>query len=87
MLTKKAAVTLAWPERGEEFHFIYMHLLLLFLAAVNKNPFTKNCDDDQVEKYVKRWFQLSGDRDGGRKYREEKKHKISGPVAASVSQF
>ena len=38
--------------------------------AVRKNTFTAKCTDGEIDPHVKRWFQLSGDRDGGRKDRE-----------------
>lgn len=28
--------------------------------------------DEEIERYIKRWLQLAGDRDGGRKRRQEK---------------
>lgn len=28
--------------------------------------------DEEIERYIKRWLQLAGDRDGGRKRRQDK---------------
>jgi hypothetical protein len=40
---------------------------------VRKNPPTAKESDELVEQWIKRYFQLSGDRNGGRKAREDKK--------------
>lgn len=38
--------------------------------------------DEEIERYIKRWLQLAGDRDGGRKRRQEK-----GKEATSVQDY
>ena len=43
------------------------------LAAVRKNPSTSRATDYETTGMIKRYFQLAGDRHGGRKAREEKK--------------
>jgi len=40
--------------------------------AVRQNSFCKDAVDEEIERYMKRWLQLAGDRDGGRKRRQEK---------------
>lgn len=40
---------------------------------MRKNPPTAKESDELVEQWIKRYFQLSGDRNGGRKAREDKK--------------
>lgn len=50
-----------------------MFNVALVAAAVRKNVFTAKSPEMEIERYVKRWFQLAGDRDGGRKARELKK--------------
>lgn len=39
--------------------------------AVRQNSFCKDAMDEEIERYMKRWLQLAGDRDGGRKRREK----------------
>ena len=44
-----------------------------FLGTVRNNQLTATATDQEVEAYIKRWLHLAGDRDGGRREREEKR--------------
>ena len=44
------------------------------LAAVRKNSSTSRATDYETTGMIKRYFQLAGDRHGGRKAREEKRN-------------
>ena len=47
-----------------------------FLGAVKINHLTSGASAEEVERWLKRYFQLSGDRNGGRKAREERKNSL-----------
>lgn len=49
--------------------FIYLYIL----ETVRKNRFTSNATDSEICNVIKDWFRFAGDREGGRKKREERK--------------
>ena len=40
------------------------------IDAIMKNNIITTPAESEIENFIKRWFQLAGDRDGGRKARE-----------------
>nr|XP_047128438.1 uncharacterized protein LOC124809043 isoform X2 [Hydra vulgaris] len=53
-----------------------MPLKKVLLDAVKINPSTSGAVSEEVERWIKRYFQLSGDRNGGRKAREDLKNSL-----------
>jgi len=44
---------------------------LLILGAVKRNPLTAAGTDHEIEQTIMKWLRFAGDRDGGRKKRED----------------
>jgi len=45
--------------------------ICVIVAAVRRNRLTATATDQEIENWIKRWLQLSADRDGGRRGRQK----------------
>jgi len=62
----------------------------LFLGTVRNNRLTATATDQEVEAYIKKWLHLAGDRDGGRREREERRRAVQETrksVTISILQY
>ncbi|XP_047142440.1 uncharacterized protein LOC124816778 isoform X2 [Hydra vulgaris] len=65
-----------WPGANNKLALKTMPLKKVLLDAVKINPSTSGAVSEEVERWIKRYFQLSGDRNGGRKAREDLKNSL-----------
>ncbi|XP_076852732.1 uncharacterized protein LOC143523316 isoform X2 [Brachyhypopomus gauderio] len=54
-----------------------LHLKSVLIDAVRRNPITAKATDMDVERCMKRWLQLAGDREGGRRARMRSSERTS----------
>ncbi|XP_023696454.1 uncharacterized protein [Paramormyrops kingsleyae] len=71
-LGNSLAKTINWRGLNGKTSFASLQLKDVITAAVRKNPLTKHTTNNEAENVMKRWLQLSSDREGGRKRRMEK---------------
>ncbi|XP_062865586.1 uncharacterized protein LOC134328420 [Trichomycterus rosablanca] len=72
VLTNSLAKTINWRGANNKQKMESLIIKKVILSAVRQNSFCSKAVDEEIEKYIKRWLQLAGDRDGGRKKRLEK---------------
>ncbi|XP_047133148.1 uncharacterized protein LOC124811495 isoform X2 [Hydra vulgaris] len=65
-----------WSGANNKLALKTMPLKKVLLDAVKINPSTSGAVSEEVERWIKRYFQLSGDRNGGRKAREDLKNSL-----------
>ncbi|XP_047128829.1 uncharacterized protein LOC124809157 isoform X2 [Hydra vulgaris] len=65
-----------WSGANNKLALKTMPLKNVLLDAVKINPSTSGAVSEEVERWIKRYFQLSGDRNGGRKAREDLKNSL-----------
>ncbi|XP_076846107.1 uncharacterized protein LOC143491197 [Brachyhypopomus gauderio] len=65
------AKTVNWRGVNGKTGFQSLELKSVVIEAVRRNPLCANATDIEVEKVIKRWFHLAGDREGGRKRRKQ----------------
>ncbi|XP_065652611.1 uncharacterized protein LOC136079882 [Hydra vulgaris] len=65
-----------WSGANNKLALKAMPLKKVLLGAVKINHLTSGASAEEVERWLKRYFQLSGDRNGGRKAREERKNSL-----------
>lgn len=72
LFTNTLAKNINWRGRNKKQKIENQTIKRVILNAVRQNAFCKDAVDEEMERYIKRWLQLAGDRDGGRKRRQEK---------------
>ncbi|XP_029986321.1 uncharacterized protein LOC115416624 [Sphaeramia orbicularis] len=72
LMTNSLATNLNWRGVNGKTGFCGLQLKEVINDAVRRNKFTSNATTQEIETFVKRWLQLAGDRDGGRKRRMER---------------
>ncbi|XP_029360823.1 uncharacterized protein LOC115045336 [Echeneis naucrates] len=72
LFTNTLAKNINWRGRNNKQKIENLTIKRVILNAVRQNSFCKDAVDEEIERYMKRWLQLAGDRDGGRKRRQEK---------------
>ncbi|KAG7216518.1 hypothetical protein INR49_002005 [Caranx melampygus] len=72
LFTNTLAKNINWRGRNNKQKLENLTIARVILNAVRQNSFCKDAVDEEIERYIKRWLQLAGDRDGGRKRRQEK---------------
>ncbi|XP_018555636.1 uncharacterized protein LOC108899598 isoform X1 [Lates calcarifer] len=82
LFTNTLAKNVNWRGRNNKQKIENLTIKRVILNAVRQNSFCKDAVDEEIERYIKRWLQLAGDRDGGRKRRQEK-----GKEANSVQDY
>ncbi|XP_047135473.1 uncharacterized protein LOC124812639 isoform X2 [Hydra vulgaris] len=65
-----------WSGANNKLALKTMPLKKVLLDAVKINPSTSGAVSEKVERWIKRYFQLSGDRNGGRKAREDPQNSL-----------
>nr|XP_047143392.1 uncharacterized protein LOC124817411 isoform X2 [Hydra vulgaris] len=65
-----------WSGANNKLALKTMPLKKVLFDAVKINPSTSGAVSEEVERWIKRYFQLSGDRNGGRKAREDLKNSL-----------
>ncbi|XP_047136450.1 uncharacterized protein LOC124813453 isoform X2 [Hydra vulgaris] len=65
-----------WSGANNKLALKTMPLKKVLLDAVKINRSTSGAVSEEVERWIKRYFQLSGDRNGGRKAREDLKNSL-----------
>ncbi|XP_076842101.1 uncharacterized protein LOC143486137 isoform X3 [Brachyhypopomus gauderio] len=65
------AKTVNWRGVNGKTGFQSLELKSVVIEAVRRNPLCANATDIEVEKVIRRWFHLAGDREGGRKRRKQ----------------
>ncbi|KAM8734999.1 uncharacterized protein AB9X84_023620 [Acanthopagrus schlegelii] len=71
LFTNTLATNINWRGRNNKQKIENLTIKKVILNAVRQNSFCKDAMDEEIERYMKRWLQLAGDRDGGRKRREK----------------
>uniref|UniRef100_A0A3B1IEL9 Uncharacterized LOC111197441 n=1 Tax=Astyanax mexicanus TaxID=7994 RepID=A0A3B1IEL9_ASTMX len=71
LLDNSVAKKVNWKGINSKRSFRDMDLKTVILSAVRKNPLNEKASDVDIERHIIRWFNLSGDRAGGRKNREK----------------
>ncbi|XP_078027182.1 uncharacterized protein LOC144464333 [Epinephelus lanceolatus] len=74
LFTNSLAKQLNWRGVNGKTAFHSLQLKDVITGTVRNNHLTATATDQEVEAYIKRWLHLTGDRDGGRREREEKRH-------------
>ncbi|XP_072249665.1 uncharacterized protein [Leuresthes tenuis] len=72
LFTNTLAKNVNWRGRNNKQKIESLTIKRVVLNAVRQNSFCKDAVYEEIERYMKRWLQLAGDRDGGRKRRQEK---------------
>ncbi|XP_071326409.1 uncharacterized protein [Trachinotus anak] len=72
LFTNTLAKNINWRGRNNKQKIENLTIQRVILNAVRQNSFCKDAVDEEIERYIKRWLQLAGDRDGGRKRRQDK---------------
>ncbi|XP_061573409.1 uncharacterized protein LOC133438847 isoform X2 [Cololabis saira] len=80
LFTNTLAKNVNWRGRNNKQKIESLTIKKVVLNAVRQNSFCKNAVDEEIERYMKRWLQLAGDRDGGRKRRQEKGKEAMGDM-------
>ncbi|XP_049897756.1 uncharacterized protein LOC126388602 [Epinephelus moara] len=73
LFTNSLAKQLNWRGVNGKTAFHSLQLKDVITGTVRNNHLTATATDQEVEAYIKRWLHLAGDRDGGRREREEKR--------------
>nr|XP_055049580.1 uncharacterized protein LOC129435105 isoform X2 [Misgurnus anguillicaudatus] len=76
VIANSLAKNLNWRGVNGKTSFATLQLRAIVIDAVRKNPLTLNAAETDVEGTIKRWLQLAGDREGGRKRRLLQKESI-----------
>ncbi|XP_038129343.1 uncharacterized protein LOC119775437 [Cyprinodon tularosa] len=81
LFTNSLAKQLNWRGVNGKTAFHSLQLKDVITGTVRNNQLTATATDQEVEAYIKRWLHLAGDRDGGRRKREEKRRstQLAGP--------
>ncbi|XP_076746362.1 uncharacterized protein LOC101471050 isoform X2 [Maylandia zebra] len=82
LFTNALAKNINWRGRNNKHKVENLTIKRVILNAVRQNSFCKDAVDEEIERYIKRWLQLAGNRDGGRKRRQEK-----GKEATSMGNY
>ncbi|KAM9852057.1 uncharacterized protein ACBR49_005165 [Aulostomus maculatus] len=82
LFTNTLAKNINWRGTNNKQKIENLTIKRVIVDAVRQNSFCKDAVDEEIERYIKRWLQLAGDRDGGRKRRQEK-----GKEAHSISSY
>lgn len=69
LITNTLAKDTNWRGVNGKTSMASLHLKTAVIAAVRKNPLTSRASEREVEMFMKRWLQLSADREGGRRRR------------------
>ncbi|XP_041843091.1 uncharacterized protein LOC121641178 [Melanotaenia boesemani] len=80
LFTNTLAKNVNWRGRNNKQKIESLTIKKVVLNAVRQNSFCKDAVDEEIERYMKRWLQLAGDRDGGRKRRQEKGKEAMGSM-------
>nr|XP_019962390.1 PREDICTED: uncharacterized protein LOC109642158 isoform X2 [Paralichthys olivaceus] len=72
LFTNTLAKNINWRGRNNKQKIENLTIKRVIINAVRQNSFCKDAVDEEIERFIKRWLQLAGDRDGGRKRRQEK---------------
>ncbi|XP_026054935.1 uncharacterized protein LOC113040936 isoform X2 [Carassius auratus] len=71
LLSNDMARQMNWRGINGKAAFKDTSLKTIINAAVRRNRLTSTATDQEVENWIKRWLQLSADRDGGRRARQK----------------
>ncbi|XDV26152.1 hypothetical protein PO909_029930 [Leuciscus waleckii] len=71
LLSNDMARQMNWRGINGKAAFKDTSLKTVINAAVRRNRLTSTATDQEVENWIKRWLQLSADRDGGRRARQK----------------
>ncbi|XP_035019182.2 uncharacterized protein LOC118113512 isoform X1 [Hippoglossus stenolepis] len=82
LFTNTLAKNINWRGRNNKQKIENLTIKRVIINAVRQNSFCKDAVDEEIERFIKRWLQLAGDRDGGRKRRQEK-----GKESASMQEY
>uniref|UniRef100_A0A672GHG3 DUF4806 domain-containing protein n=1 Tax=Salarias fasciatus TaxID=181472 RepID=A0A672GHG3_SALFA len=73
VFSNSLAKQLNWRGVNGKTAFHSLQLKDIITGTVRNNQLTATATDQEVEAFIKRWLHLAGDRDGGRREREEKR--------------
>ncbi|XP_030608516.1 uncharacterized protein LOC115796315 isoform X2 [Archocentrus centrarchus] len=73
IFTNSLAKQLNWRGVNGKTAFHSLQLKDVIAGTVRRNHLTATATEQEVETFIKRWLHLAGDRDGGRREREEKR--------------
>ncbi|XP_062576465.1 uncharacterized protein LOC134238352 isoform X2 [Saccostrea cucullata] len=71
MISNELAKTINWVGKGGKIAFSTLKLNNVLKATIRKNRLCATSTDSEIAVIAKDWFRFAGDRDGGRKKREE----------------
>ncbi|XP_071059738.1 uncharacterized protein [Pseudochaenichthys georgianus] len=74
--TNSLAKQLNWRGINGKTAFHRLQLKDVITGTVRNNRLTATATDQEVESYIKKWLHLAGDRDGGRREREERRRAV-----------
>ncbi|XP_024116108.1 uncharacterized protein LOC112137831 [Oryzias melastigma] len=75
-LTNALAKQLNWRGVNGKTAFQRLGLKDVISRTVRNNILTKAATDQEIDTFIKRWLHLAGDRDGGRRKREERRQAV-----------
>ncbi|RVE69048.1 hypothetical protein OJAV_G00073800 [Oryzias javanicus] len=74
--TNTLAKQLNWRGVNGKTAFQRLEMKDVISRSVRNNMLTKAATDQEIEMFIKRWLHLAGDRDGGRRQREERRQTV-----------
>ncbi|XP_071059130.1 uncharacterized protein [Pseudochaenichthys georgianus] len=83
--TNSLAKQLNWRGINGKTAFHRLQLKDVITGTVRNNRLTATATDQEVESYIKKWLHLAGDRDGGRREREERRRAVQETYLANRS--
>lgn len=72
LFTNSCSKLINWTGANGKTAFRGSALLKVLLYAVRKNPHSSTYLEVEIERHIKRWFQLAADREGGRQARRDR---------------